>query len=267
MAISSVNGIAAGLQPPKFFLKTTTTMEAAGVWTSLFYRAGIPGAATAPSPGVNGAALTTYSGQIPFANPSSGSAYLANLSCAASTAGTLLVCDRLWHNSGLSVTSLTGQSITSPTWPARDESGATSGAGVYLGMEVSTATTGTSANTVTIAYTNSAGTGSRSATFTTPASALAVDSFFIADLQAGDVGVRSVQTFTNSVSMTAGAIHLVAFRVLASIPVPGTYLAEFKDFADLGLPVMYSNSVPFLLWLPSTTTATTIQGQLTYAHG
>lgn len=268
MAIASVNDIAAGFKPPERFMKSTSTMEAAGVLSSLFYLAGLPGAATAPSPGVNGASLTSYAGQIPFPDPGSNNAYLAGVTCNTSVAGTLLVCDRLWHNSGLSVTDTSPQALTSTAWPARDKDGSTNGEGVYIGMEVSGATTGVSANTVVISYVNSTATGgTRTATFTTPASALAVNSFFIASLQGDDTGVRSVSAFDNSISMSSGTIHLVAFRILAEVPVSSIYSGANLDWADLGLPRMYSNSVPFLLWLPSATTAATIQGNLRYTHG
>lgn len=269
MTITTVNGIVAGYKAPEQFLKTTTTMEAAGVWSSLFYLAGIPGAATAPSPGVNGAVLTTYAGQIPFSNPVSGNTHLAALDVHSSAIGTLLVCDRLWHNSGLSVVSTSGQSVVSPTWPARDINGATAGDGVYLGVEITTATTGVVSNTITVNYLDqdgNAGVGN----VTPPTSALAVNSFFPISLAAGDTGVRglnSASAYTNSVSMTSGAISLVAFRILARISIPNANVGQSKDFAALGLPRLYNNTVPFLIWIPSATAAVVVQGQMTYTQG
>src|SRR3990167_7987623 len=101
MAITTLDGVLAGMVVPQPLLKTGIAMEAVGKSHSHFYSVGSPGAAVAPTPGVNGAALTTYAGQIPFTNPVSGNSYLARCALTASQVCTLLVCDRLWHNSGL----------------------------------------------------------------------------------------------------------------------------------------------------------------------
>ena len=63
MAITTVDGIVAGLQVPQTFFKVGTTMEAIGVMYSPFYASGMPGAAAAPSPGIKGAGLNTKGGQ------------------------------------------------------------------------------------------------------------------------------------------------------------------------------------------------------------
>ena len=107
MAITTVDGIIAGLQVPQPFFKVGATMEAIGVLHSLFYTTGVPGAAVAPTPGLAGAALTTYAGQIPYTNPGAGNGYLAGVNVNATLVGTLLVCDRLWHNSGFTQTTTT----------------------------------------------------------------------------------------------------------------------------------------------------------------
>ena len=65
---------------------------------------------------------------------------------------------------------------------------------------------------------------------------------------AGDQGVRSVQTFTSSVSMTSGVVHLVAFRVLARVSVPLAATEYAVDALTAGMPKLHDNTVPFLLW-------------------
>src|SRR5688572_829313 len=153
------------MRPPEEFLKVGTSMEGAGIFHSFFYTAGRPGAGVANSAGLGGAALTSVSGQMPWVNPASGNSYLARLECASSQAGSLLLCDRLWHNSGIVVTTTTAQTINSVTWPARDRDGSTNGEGILIGIEVSAATTNASAvTTITMSYTNQAGTSGRTAT-------------------------------------------------------------------------------------------------------
>lgn len=274
MAITTLDGVLAGSLAPTEFLKVGAAMEAAGVLHSLFYTAGNPGAAVAPSPGINGAALTTYAGQLPFSNPASGNTYLGALDAMATLNGSLVVCDRLWHNSGIAVATLTAQAIVSPTWPSRcpPTSGlptaapTTDGHQILVGIEASTATTnaGVIANT-TLNYTNSAGTAGRTGTISWPATAVA-GTFVPFNLMAGDVGVRSVQGITLGTSYGGGAIHLVAFRKLMSMGMLAA-VAESKNAVTGGFPRLYDSTVPFLLWLPSAVTATTIQGAVTYSQG
>jgi hypothetical protein len=248
-------------------------MEAAAVLHSLFYTSGQPGAAAVPSPGINGAALTTYAGQIPCPNPVSGNGYLARCAVNASNPGTLMVCDRLWHNSGIVVTTTTLQAITTPAFPARDINGSTNGNGVMIGIEVSTATTnaGAIANT-TLNYTNSNGTTGQVATMAAwPATAVA-GTFVPFQLAAGDTGIRAITSasgggITLGTSYAGGAIHLVAYRVLASLAVSIANAGAVADTVSGLLPRVFNDSVPFLLWRPNATTAITVQGEITYAHG
>jgi hypothetical protein len=267
MAIVTLDQLVAGMLPPEELLKVGATMEAAGIMHSLLYTAGRPGAGVAPAPGINGAALTTYAGQVPFSNPGGSlRSYLAHLAVSATVAGKLLLLDRLWHNSGIAITTTTIQAITSPTWPARDRNGATLGDGVGVALEVSGAVgAGAIANT-TLQYTNSAGVGSRTGTIAWPATAVA-GTFVPFRLQAGDVGVRSIQGLTLGTSYVSGTIHLVAYRLLAGATVPAANTGRELDAVSLGMPRLYDNTVPFLVWLASATTAVTVTGQVTIAQG
>lgn len=112
MAITSLDGLLAGFQYPREFFKAVTPTLVAGRPHSLFYLAGIPPAAAAPDPGIGGAVLTTYPGQLPFTNPGAGNTYLARFLGQAAISGVLLLCDRLWHNSGITITSTSEQVFT-----------------------------------------------------------------------------------------------------------------------------------------------------------
>jgi hypothetical protein len=273
MAITTIDGVIAGVQPPIHFVKTTGTMEAAGVLHSLFYTAGMPGPAVAPTSALAGDALTTYAGQLPmpsFAN----NTHLMKFAAQTTINGTLYLCDRLWHNATIDETLTTGQTIDSAAWPARDMNGSTNGAGVLIGIEVSTATTNGSAVTnTTLTYTNSGGTNTRTATMpaTTPGAgfpATAVAGTFAPfSLQAGDVGVRSIQTLTLGTSYGGGEIHLVAYRVIAQLASTQGHTPGYLDFVQCGFPRMYDNTVPFLLWQASATTTGQIQGELVVTQG
>jgi len=267
MAITTLDGAIAGMQKPEYITKAVTGTMVAGRPHSIFYQAGMPGAAAANSSGMAGAALTTYAGQIPFTNPSSGNAYLARFQGQATIAGTLLLCDRLWHQSGISVTTTTAQTINSVAWPARDKNASTNGDGVLIGLEV-TATVGAGASTPTISYTDQSGNSGATGAMVVPYVASSIQgTFYPFSLAAGDTGVRSVQSVTLGVSMTSGSVNLVAYRVLASLELTGANIPNALDVITGGFPQMYNDTVPFLIFIPSTTTTSNISGQVVYAHG
>lgn len=267
MAITTLDGALAGMQYPRTFAKAVTGTMVAGRPHSTFYLAGAPGAAVAPSPGLSGAALTTYAGQIPFTNPVSGNTYLARFQGQATIAGTLVLADRLWHNSGIVNATTTAQTVNSVAWPARDVAGTTNGDGIRIGLEVSTATT-TGLATPTIVYTNQSNVGSKTGAMEiTYAINSVAGTFYPFTLAAGDTGVRSVQSVTLSVALAAGVVHLVAYRELARLELTGGNIPNAIDALTSGFPRLYDNTVPFIFFIPSTTTTSNISGSVVYTQG
>lgn len=270
MAITTLDNALAGMQAARYFAKGVTGTMVAGRPWSLWAIGGNPGAGSFDTT-LAGVALSSTSaqvnGQIPFTNPVSGNSYLARFQAGATIAGTLLLCDRLWHNGGFTITSNTAQTVNSATWPARDLAGTTNGDGVLLGLEISAAA-GAAAPTITVAYTNSGGTGSRSAvnSFAT-ANSPAAGSFFPIGLQAGDTGVRSVQSLTLSASWVSGTMNLVAYRVLAALELTGAFVPNAIDAVTGGFQQLHNGSVPFLIFIPSTTTTSNISGQMIVTQG
>jgi hypothetical protein len=268
MAITTLDGVIAGAEPPQFFFNGLSGTLVAGRPYTPFYAAGIPGAAVAPTPGISGDALTSYAGQIPFTNPTAGaSSYLARfVGLSSAQAGQLMLCDRLWHNSGLSVAAGT-QNVNSVPFPARDQNGSTDGVGVVLGLEVSSVT-GANTPTITVTYTNSAGAGPKTGQNIIGTNANSpVGTFYPIGLSAGDSGVRSVQSIALGNTWNSGTIHLVAYRILSIIPCGGAGVSSAVDVVTGGMPQMFDNTVPFLIFVPSTTTSTSIQGSMTVTQG
>lgn len=267
MAITTLDGVLAGMLPPVTFAKAATPTLVAGRPHSLFYLAGMPGAAAAPTPGLSGAALTSYAGQLPFSNPPSGNSYLARLQAQATIAGTLILADRLWHNSGLSLTSTTAQTINSVAWPARDANGTSDGEQVMIGLEVTNAT-GAGTPTFTMSYTNQDGVAGKTGTgILTGVATSAIGAFYPMGLAAGDRGVRSIQTFTLSATWTSGAASLVAYRELARLELTADNVPAAIDAVTSGFPRLFNDTVPFLIFVPSTTTASNISGQMVITQG
>jgi hypothetical protein len=256
------------MKPPEYFAKALSGTLVAGRPMNINYLGGVPGAMAANSAGLNGLALTSYAGQIPIP-AASGNTHLARFSGVSSAQGGILVlCDRLWHNSGLVVTTTGAQLLTSAAWPARDKNGSTNGVGVYIGLEIMTST-GAGAATPSIQYINDTGaggakTGSMQVTYA--ASSIA-GTFYPFRLAAGDTGVRSISSCTLGVSMTSGSIALVAYRPLAMIELTAAGIPNAVDALTSGMPRLYDTSVPFILYIPQTTTTSLVTGSVVYTQG
>jgi len=270
MAITTLAGAIAGMKMPCNFTKVATATGVVGRPQSLFYLAGNPPAAAAPSPGIGGAVLTTYAGQIPWINPASGNSYLARLQAiaGAGTYGSLMLCDRLWHNSGITITSTGEQTFTGAAQiPARDENGSNAGVGVYGAIEVSGAT-GAGTPTLTLKYTNSAGTADKTATnINATVASSAIGAFYPIALAEGDDGIQKAQSLTLSETWTSGTIHAVLYRVLARLELPMWNLTYALDALTGGFPRLYDNTVPFILFVPAATSYTQIAGQMIVSQG
>lgn len=267
MAITTVDGLLSGMQYPRDFAKAATGTLVAGRPHSLFYTAGMPGAGVAPTPGIGGEVLTTLSGQIPFSNPVSGETRLARLQGMTTQAGTLLLCDRLWQNSGITITSTSEQVFTgSATIPARDANGLSTGDQVLAGVEVSSAT-GAGTPTLTLKYTNQSGVAGQTATnyVSTVASSIA-GTFYPIGLAAGDTGIQKAESLTLSATWTSGTIHVVLYRVIARLELQAL-IPNAIDYLSSGFPKLHNNSVPFLVFIPNTTTTSITTGQVVFSQG
>ena len=265
MAITA-DSILAGYQPGYRFIKVATPTLVAARAHSLFYLAGKPGAAAVPSPGVNGASLTSYAGQLPTFDPNPGVTTLrmARLQAMATQAGTLMLCDRLWHNSGLDVTLTTLQSLDSGTLAARDNNGQANGVGVMAGLEVNSAL-GAGTPTWTLTYTDAANNPSHTATNIIPSAASsALGAFYEFGLAAGDAGIRKITGFQSNATATSGGFSLVLYRKIASLELSAN-LTGAIDFMTGGCPESWVSTVPFLIFVPTTTTASTIQGEVVWS--
>jgi len=267
MAITTLDQAIAGMKYPQEFIKAVTPTLVAGRPHSLLYLGGTPGASAHQNVGLTGTGLTSLAGQIPFQNPVSGNTYLARLQAAATIPGTLMLCDRLWNGNMIPITGGTG-TVNSGLFPARDANGLTDGTQVLLACEIGLTGTAAGTPTITVGYTNTSGTVERVATnvIATVASS-AIGAFYPIGLQAGDAGVRSIQYFNLSATWTSGIAMLVAYRVLARLELMSAFVPNAIDALTAGFPRLYNNTVPFLVFIPSTTTASNIMGHMIYTQG
>lgn len=263
MAITTRDGLIAALAGAQRlpFRKASASSEGAGTWHSLWAVAGTPGAGAAAG-SVNGAIPTkATTGALPFTNPAA-TGYGGRLSAQGATVGTLILYDRLWHDSALVGNVTTSQAISPPALTRE-----TTGLGVELWGEVYTAM-GATGTVMTATYTNDAGTGSRSASYTQPANALSVGQMVPFSLQAGDFGVRSVQALQLSISTgTAGNFGLTLLKRIAEIPITAPGVGGVLDAIGLGLPVIPADACLALMVMCSATNTGELQGRFDLLDG
>ena len=256
------------------FMKSGTAADTVGYWYCTSKDAGFPGAWTPGTPGVNGrvtdgTAAADY-GCIPVRNPSVGANFLTEIQWSGSVNHTHLLFDVLWCNTGLSVTSTsTNQAITTPTLPARDVNGTTNGEGCMIGILFLTASTLAAVNALsTVGYTNSKGTGGRTATMTAvagsqlPATPVAGTIAWY-NLAAGDTGVQSIQSFNiGATSWLTGTVMLFIARDIATIGTTVVNVAAQKVLGSPGIR-LYNGTCMLHCYVASATTATFQNGELT----
>jgi len=275
MAITTVDGAIAGMQPPNFIAKAVSATLTAGMPFGTWFLAGSPSSGLIRT-AIGGIALTSTAsnrqGQVPFNNPGSGNQYLARLQGNALQAGVLILCDRLLDVNVTStgptpVTVATASTVSSTGILARDANGSSAGVGVMLGFEVTTVLAG-AGGTISASYTNSTGTAAHTATtLSTIAAAAPVGSIFFTGLAAGDIGVQSIQTLTLSTAWTSGAISALLYRPIAALEIQAAGIPNAIDALTAGFPKLYNGTVPFFIFVPNTTTATTIQGSMVTTQG
>jgi len=226
-----INALTSGKQEKVFYYLTSTTTKATGIPHFLWRAVGFPGSGSVPATGAGTVPTSATAGALVVANPTAPDlSYFTKFGLGSQSQSiSLLLIDVLWFNSALSGTVATAQTINSSALTRY-----TTGDGVYIGLVCWTAT-GTTASNVTVSYTNQAGTAGR----TTPSVALwtggwggstlgpVADQFQGLPLQAGDSGVRSIQTLTLSAStLTAGSFGAMLYKPIATITSAATAYSE-----------------------------------------
>lgn len=261
MAITQ-STIYAGLRQPYRVLKASQTAEGAGTFHSLWKAAGNPTAGANPplfSAGSGYVPTRATTGAVGQANAAGGNQLrLASITTPnTTTAGMLIVYDRLWHCSGLGTVVTTLQSVTTPgTLPSgRLRDGVSDDSDVEMFLEVYTAPGATGANW-TIVAPDGGGTN-RNYVYAHPANAESVGQMIpLSNLApAGSVAGHSGPpvSFQASVSSgTAGDVGITMLRRIAEIPVllanvgglpegpMETQLSRIYDDACLALAVQCS---------------------------
>lgn len=262
MAIVSLDQLLAASNQLKSFGKVSMAAKAAGTFQSLWTAAGLPAAGANPASLAMVIPTSATAGALRFVNPATGLSYISKISSSQQTIGTLILYDRIAHSSGLNGTLTTAQAVNGAALTRH-----TTGEDVELFLEVYAAT-GATASNVTISYTNSKGVAGR----TTPAIAMQVTpvagQMLPIPLQAGDTGIRSVQSVTLSASTaTAGNFGITLVKRIAEIPITVAGTGVVLDPFALGFPQIENNACLSMMVVTSTTSTGFVTGTINIAQG
>jgi hypothetical protein len=254
------------------FMKNGTAADAIGYWYCTSKDAGFPGAWAVGTSGLNGrvtdGTAVADNGCLTIANPATGGNYITEVIMGTSTVHQNLFFDCLWVNNGLVVTTTTAQAITTPTLPARDINGSTNGEGCMIAMLFTAAATNAAVITnTTVSYTNSDGTAGRTASLSAlvgsqiPATPV-IGTLIWFNLQAGDKGVRSIQSVTLGTSLVTGSVSMMITRDIATVGTTIANVSATRTMPNPGVRI-YNGSCIIHCNLASATTATFYSGELT----
>jgi len=223
--------------------KGSFTPRAVGAYHSLWKVAGNPGPGATPATGAGAIPDDTTAGAIPFVNGAGAeNNYLLYASSTSLTLSTLYFYDRLWANSNIDDTtalhSFTSTALTRET----------SGIGVEVWLEIYVAHAAATASTLTVSYTNQAGTTGRTGTILKPAVTDIVNEMFgPMQLQSGDSGVRAIASTQWSVTQTSGDAGLTMIKRCGTVPlrpsdqgasVLGPFDLPYRQIPDAALATM-----------------------------
>lgn len=258
MAITTQDGLLSALGGAQLLeWNKASVTSVAGRPTSLWSGAGRPGVGSTTLGQAAAGVVPTDAdtGGNPFTNPVSGNSYMGKVSGISSATGCIRIYDLLWvwgsGGSGWSVTTTGAQNTSSPAALTRPDA---NGDATVAWMEV-LATMGAGTATPTLSYTNQAGTASRTTSGMTPtyAASSIIGSCYFFNLQAGDTGIRSVQSLTLSVSMSSGTARICIGRLVATIPCVANVGFVYDAYA-LGLPQVYNDACLVPIFFPNSTT-------------
>lgn len=188
---------------------------------------------------------TTQGSLVKFTNPGGGS--VARLQSMYTTVqnnlSVMVLFDRLVHMSGLSGTDTAVKTINTPAL----NRGNTNGIGV-VGFVEGYTNLGATPQTLTVSYTNTAGTAGRTGTAAIPATFRQGRLIDIV-LQTGDLGIKSIETVQLSGSTgTAGNYGITLARPIADSLTANVNKTKVRSGLVFGYPVIEPDAC---LWLVS----------------
>lgn len=264
MSIGTYVGYKAKVAAPFQTIQHTKNTLSTAIGRSYSFWATAPNAGAAPTTAA--VPVRTTTGALGQFN-SSGVQRLAQMECSHGNGGYVMVCDRLSHQGGLSGIVTTAQTTNLPTAALTRY---TSGVGVMAALEIYTVI-GTTATTVSMSYTDQDGNSG----ITSPSTVFGNTGFreagrmIIMPLDAGDTGVRSVQSVTVLASTaTAGNFGVTLFKPLFILPMPAAGGQQILADSVLGLcgnmPAITTDACLFYVYVAGAAASGVMQNTLKF---
>jgi hypothetical protein len=263
MAIVSMDGLVTALPGQILpFYKPSVTTKGAGLFHSLWRGVGTPGAGAIPATGSGQTCSSVTAGAMRFANPGGADlTYLARAIMSGSVVGSVILYDRLVTTSGL-----VGNSTGTQTVDSEPLTRYTSGEDVQLFVEWYTAT-GATASSITVNYTNDAGTTGQVTEAQAFQQTPVVGQMQPIALNNSD-GIRRVESISLSSSTgTAGNFGITLARRLLTIPLSSAASATTMDAFAAGMAKIENNACLAAMVFCSATSSGNIFGEVSLIQG
>lgn len=252
--------------------KASIANSTAGQAMSFWLSTGTPAAGAVPTT----ASICTkaLTGAFQYDNPVSANSYFARVMAMSSISATdIQFHDRLAHMGGLSGTVLTSQTVsvdvTGTTSNIDNRRGSSDYSDVQWWVEIYTAI-GTTAQTLTVTYTNAAGTSGRTTTVSIGSTTNSNNraSRCIPIIGNGGEFIQSIQSVQLGASTgTAGNFGITATRLLTGLSLGLANSSVIYDWQQLGFPRVHDDACIFIICLPGSTSTGTIYGSAKLVQG
>ena len=258
MAITTADGWFAAAKQKLLMAKTAAATTVAANPFSLWNRAGNPGAGTlAVGNAATGVLFDDTVAGAPLLRAFGGGAtgYLAAGRFRNTVAGSLILYDRLWGAGAVLMTSLATTNFASqPSYAGRLPGGNDYG-NIDILLELTTTVSAT-ATTVSVGYTDEAGTAGRTTGASASLSGFATPRCVIMPLQAGDKGVQKIDSVTvGGTVASAGAFNVIAARRLAVFDIRVANSMDLQSWDAIGGPQLFETSCLWMVGVPDGTTS------------
>lgn len=264
MAITTLNGLIAAATQRVVIQKTATQTSVALSPTSVFDRAGSPGAGTlAGTSTTTGVVPTDATAGTPLINTFGGgnTGYIKRLEFSNSVACRIVLYDMLWKAGAYAFNvSTSGNAPTS--FSSRVPSG-TDFTSCELWYEQVTA--GTLVQNVAVTYNDNGNTSRSTGTVAAPA-AMIVGRMFELPLASGTVGIQGVTGVVGTVA-SAGTFNLLIMRQLGEARIRVANDAIVQDWQSTGMPILFDTSSLYMMVTPDSTSTGTPEVLVDIANG
>jgi hypothetical protein len=258
-----------GKQDTFNFYKAYPATVTAGVWSSLWKTAGVPGAGVDVAGAVASGTANSQNGGMLFSNVSTDTRHLVTFGGVCTQNCTLMIYDRLVVVTAVSLTTTGSKAISTAALPRYT---GTDAASVQAWLEMTTAGTTTAMQVHLLSYTSSQGNAGLSAgSYTAPVAATPLASL-LGPLppasSSANTGITAVSTMNVDTATTAGIANFVLMQPLAYIPLIANQWNERDLVLQLGaLPQIIDGGTLGLAVLPTATGANSIWGMIRAAYG